>query len=152
MKQPEILERLDQYIKRRNLEESSEDVLRRSIKWFVELNVDISLAEVNYGHVDDFRSWLKKGRSGSTANTYMAMAKGLFSWLFKRGYIESDPFDGCKRYGVSGRHFDIYKPEEIRRILLVADIRWRAIVCLALCSMRRAEILNPERVGLLIVR
>jgi len=134
--------RLTDYMGRSHLEESSEEVLRRAVKWFVELHGDIEPALVRYGHADDYRSWLKKGRAGSSANTYLAMIGGLFKWLLRRGYIGSDPFDGVKRFKVAERKFDIYTPEEIRRIIKVADDRWRAVVCLGLCSMRRAEIQN----------
>lgn len=142
MKQSEIELRLREYINRSHLEESSVEVLVRSIRWFTELHGPIGPDEIGYGHMDDFRSWLRKGRSGSTANTYMAMTKGFFSWMFKRRYIRNDPFEGIKRYSKAGRQFDIYTPDEIRRILMVADPRWRTIVCLALSSMRRGEILN----------
>ena len=142
MRQSELDKRLNEYKKRSHLQESSEDVLGRAVRWFGELHEGIKPIAVNYGHADDFRSWLKKGRAGTTANTYLAMIGGFFSWMFRRGYIKTDPFDNIKRYSVVERQFEQYKPEEIERILRVADIYWRAIVCLALCSMRRAEILN----------
>jgi len=137
-----MYKRLKDYRNRSHLEESSEEVLNRTVKRFVELHGDIEPDQVRYGHADDFRSWLKKGRAGSSANTYLAMIGGLFSWLLRRGYIGSDPFDGVKRFKVAEKKFDIFAPDEIRRIIKVADDRWRAIVCLGLCSMRRAEILN----------
>jgi len=142
MKQPGMETVLRDYLKRSNIEESSVEVLKRSVRWFIEMHGDIKPQDVTFSHVDDFRAWLRKGRSGSTANTYMAMIKGIFRWLRDRGDIRSNPFDGVKRYGTSAKNYDIYKPDEIRRVLRVADLRWKTIVCLALCSMRRAEILN----------
>jgi len=142
MEQSKITERLREYIGRSHLAESSVDVLSRAVKWFCELHQGIAPADVGYGHVDDYRSWLRKGRAGTTANTYLAMIGGFFGWMFRRRYIEHDPFEGIKRYTTAERQFEQYSTEEIRRILKVADLRWRAIVCLALCSMRRAEILN----------
>ena len=142
MKQSEIMERLREYIGRSHLAESSVDVLSRAVKWFCELHQGIAPADVEYGHVDDYRSWLRKGRAGTTANTYLAMIGGFFGWMFRRRYIEHDPFEGIRRYATAERQFEQYSTEEIRRILKIADLRWRAIVCLGLCSMRRAEILN----------
>ena len=137
-----MAKKLSDYIKRSELEESSIEVLVRAVVWFDEMNEGIEPSKVEYGHVDDFRSWLKKGRAGSTANTYMAMTKGFFGWMHRRGHIQTDPFDGVRRFVVEDKKFAVYTPEENRRIMKIADLRWRTIVCLALCSMRRAEILN----------
>lgn len=142
MKQSAIAVRLREYQMRSNLEESSEEVLERAARWFVDLHGDIDPNDVTYGHVDDFRSWLLKSRSGSTANTYTSMLRGLFRWLRDRGHIRINPFDGMKKCTESVRQFSIYSHEEVGRILRVANLRWKAIVCLALCSMRRTEILN----------
>jgi integrase len=142
MRQSELKTRLCEYIKRSHLQESSVEILQRSIRWFEELVGQIPPGRIDYGHIDDFRSWLKKGRAGTTANTYMGMAKGFFIWLYERRYIEKNPFVGIRRYPAAERQFEQYEIDEIRRILKIADIRWKAIVSLALCSMRRAEILN----------
>ena len=142
MIQSEITERLREYIERSHLAESSEDVLSRAVRWFCRLHEGIAPAKVGYGHVDDYRSWLRKGRAGTTANTYMAMIGGFFGWMFRRRYIELNPFEGVKRYATVERQFEQYSVDEIQRMLKIADLRWRTIVCLALCSMRRAEILN----------
>jgi len=135
-------QRLREYINRSHLAESSEQVLERAVRWFCEQHREISPAQVEYGHIDDYRSWLRKGRAATTANTYLAMIKGFFGWMLSRQYIRSDPFESVKRYAIAERQFEQYTTEEVRRILKVAKLRWRAIICLALCSMRRAEILN----------
>jgi len=142
MQQSEIKGRLYEYIERSDLAESSIAILERAVRWFEQQHENIELNRIRYGHVDDFRSRLKKGRAGTTANTYMSMISGFFGWLNRRGYIEIDPFDGIKRFAESERQFSIYSIEEINRILKVANTLWRTIVCLALSSMRRAEILN----------
>ena len=141
---PEMTRRLIEYINRSHYAESSEQVLERAVRWFggVELHQGIVPGQVEYGHIDDYRSWLRKGRAATTANTYMAMIKGFFGWMFRRQYIRSDPFEGCQRYAIAERQFEQYSVDEVRRILEAANLCWRAIVCLALCSMRRAEILN----------
>jgi len=60
--------RLRDYRNRSHLAESSESVLNRALRWFCELHGDIDPVDVGYGHVDDFRSWLKKGRAAASAN------------------------------------------------------------------------------------
>lgn len=142
MQQSETAERFCEYINRSDLAESSRVVLERVVRWWIRMHGEVELNRIRYGHVDDFRSWLKKGRAGTTANTYMSMIGGFFGWLNRRGYIECDPFDGIKRYPEAERQFAVYEIADIDRILKVADLRWRAMVCLALSSMRRAEILN----------
>lgn len=138
----EMADKLIEYINRSHLAESSEDVLIRAVMWFCRLYNGIEPGRVEYGHVDDYRSYLRRERAGTTANTYLAMIGGFFGWMFRRQYIRNDPFEKVRRYPIAERQFDQYSVEEIRRILKVADTRWKAIVCLALCSMRRAEILN----------
>lgn len=141
-KQSEIRQRFCEYVNRSDLADSSLSVLERAFGWFIGFVGDIEPDKIRYGHVDDFGSWLKKGRAGTTANTYMSMLKGFFGWLNRRGYIAADPFDGIRRFDEAERQFSCYSIDEINRILRVADLRWRVIVSLALSSMRRAEILN----------
>lgn len=153
-----VSERLREYKARSHLRESSEENLDRAVRWFIELHGDIEASAVRYGHIDDFKSWLIKPRrriiphanrqgshyqpSAATANSYLAIFKPFWGWLAKRGYIETDPFDGITLYPVTAPKYKQYSVEEVGRILIVADLRWRSIVCLGLCSMREAEILN----------
>lgn len=153
-----VSERLREYKARSHLRESSEEILDRAVKWFTDLHGDMAAAAIRFGHADDYKSWLIKPRrrivphserqggwyqpSPGTANTYLAMIKPFFGWLARRDYIERDPFDGVTLYPSSPQKYDQYATDEIQRILNVADRRWRAMVCLALCSMREAEILN----------
>lgn len=137
-----ITSRIREYKLRSHLRESSEEILDRAVRWFVELLGDVNPDVVTFGHVEDYKSWLAKGRSESSANTYLRIFKPFFSWMAKRRHIELDPFDGLRLYTVAEKKFEQYNPDEIHRIFKVANLRWQAIVCLALCSMRRAEILN----------
>ena len=137
-----VSSRLAEYKARSDLRESSIEILDRAVKWFIQQFGDIDPAEIRYGHADDFKSWLAKGRSRSSANTYLSIFKPFFGWLNKRRYIEQDPFDGVKLYIVPEKKIEIYSLDEIERILKIANQIWRTIICLALCSMREAEILN----------
>lgn len=148
MNQSAIEKSLSDYLRRSDLQPSSEDVLGRAVRWFGLYAEDIEPDKVNYGHLDDFQSALKAGwpgekrRSGRTVNTYMAMMSRFFEWMFERGYIEKNPCRCLKRMKEEDRQFDIYTVDEVRKILKVCDLRFAAVICLALCSMRRSEILN----------
>lgn len=130
------------YLERSKLRESSVEIYSRAIRWFVELSDDLDVRVIDYGHAEDFKTWLAKGRSESAANTYLRPIKAFFSWLARRRYVDRDPFDGIKLYIVAEKKFDIYSLDEIARMLKVADLRWQVIISLALNSMRQGEILN----------
>lgn len=137
-----VINRLVEYKARSLLEESSIELLDRAARWFVELHSDMDTRMIQFGHIDDYKRWLAKGRSTNSANIYLAIFKPFFAWLAKRRYIEFDPCDGVRLYPHIQRKFEQYSIDEIQRILKIADQRWRTMVCLALCSMREAEILN----------
>lgn len=137
-----VSSRLKEYKARSALRESSLEILDRGVRWFIGLFGDIDPNEIGYGHIDDYKKWLTKGRKGKTVNTYLSIIKPYFKWMDKRRYIERDPFDGVKLCAVVDRKFEIYTTDEIERILKVADHLWKSIICLALSGMREAEILN----------
>jgi len=93
-----VNERLREYQERSNHRESTDEILDRAVRWFVELHGTMPAAVVTFGHVDDFRSWLIKGRSANSANTYLSLLKAFFGWMFKRRYIENDPFNGVNLF------------------------------------------------------
>jgi integrase len=98
--------------------------------------------KVDYAVAEDFKTILAKGRSRTSANIYLQNFMPFFSWMLKRGYLDANPFDGLTLYRVGEVKRPIYEPEEIERILAVGGLRWNVAVLLALCSMRRAEVLN----------
>jgi len=133
----------EMYLSRSDLAESSVEITGRAVRWFTELFGDIDAEQINYGHADDFKAWLAKGRSKSSANTYLRTIKPFFAWLAERRHIEQNPFDKKLRlYVVGEQKRPLYTPDEIERLFAVADLRWKVIVALALNSMRRGEILN----------
>jgi integrase len=149
-----VANRLEQYKERCDLRESSIEILDRAGRWFVAMAGDKAVDRISYSDIDDFKRWLIRPRqrtehtpniytpSRATANTYLSILKPFFAWLRKRGYIRQDPFDGIRLYVVPEKKFDVYRVEEIGRVLMVAGPLWRLIVCLALSGMREAEILN----------
>lgn len=137
-----LTERLREYKQRCNHRESTDEMLDRAVRWFVELHGDMAAGQVDYGLADDYRSWLIKERSANAANPYLSLIKAFFAWMAKRRHIEVDPFDAIKPYPTTPAIPEQYRPEELERIFRIADVRWRAMIALALCSMREAEILN----------
>lgn len=137
-----VSSRIEEYKDRSDLRESSIELLDRAVRWFIGLCGDMDPKDIQYAHIDDYKKWLSKGRKNKSANTYLSIIKPFFKWLDKRRYIERDPFDGVKLYAVVDRKFEIYKNNEIERMLKVANHLWTTIICLALSGMREAEILN----------
>jgi len=137
-----ITSRLGEYKTRSHLRESSTEILDRAAKWFIELCGDMDPRGVTYGNIDDYKSWLAKGRSESSANTYMSVFSPFWSWMAKRHYIEQNPFDGVRLYKVQQKKFDTFKLDEIERLLSISTNLWKTIICLGLCGMREGEILN----------
>ena len=130
------------YLARSDLAESSVAIKRRALKQFTEAFGNLSVESVNYAIAEDYRTVLAKGRSKQSANIYLQNFKPFFGWMLKRGYIERDPFAGLSLFAIGEQQRPIYSPEEIGRIIAVGGLRWKVAVLLALCSMRRAEILN----------
>ena len=127
---------------RSDVRDSSIEILDRAVKWFVKLFGDLDVSVITYSHIDDYKKWLSNGRSRSSANCYLGMLKSFFSWLARRRYIVSSPFEGITLYKVVQKKYAIYTPDEIKRIYSVSDDLWTLIISLALCGMRISEILN----------
>lgn len=130
------------YLDRSGLAESSVAIKNRAMKKFVGKFGDIDVSSVTYGHVEDYKKLVVMGRSKASANMDLQNFKPFFSWLQKRGYIKMNPFAGLGIYKVPVKRRPIYTAEEIERVLLVGRPRWVAAVLLALCSLRRSEVLN----------
>ena len=128
--------------KRPDLRESSVEILDRAVRWFIELFGDLEVGQVNFGKIDDFKSWLLNDRLPGTANTYLAMLKSFFNWLAKRRFIEYNPFDGITKYKVVQKKFEIFTHDEIARLLNISNELWRLIISIGLCGPRESEILN----------
>lgn len=136
--------KLIEYLSVRNLRDSSMKIVRRGFKWFIELFGDMDISDITFGHCEDFRSWLLKGRSESSANTYIRVMRPFFNWCTRRGYLKISPMMGIAEYKVNVRIFDTYKFDEVRKVLefKCGNPLYRLAFCLGLCSMRESEILN----------
>lgn len=143
MKMPVSVKK-DEYLKVKNLRDSSVNIFNRGFKWFIELFGDIDVTEVRFGHCDDFKSWLLKGRSESSANAYLRIMRPFWGWLFRRGWIKSSPMEGISLYKVNEKTFDTYSLEDVRAVLgfECSNALYRQAFCLGLSGMRESEILN----------
>lgn len=130
------------YVSASDLAESSAAIKKRALGFFVKAFGDCKADSVDYGRAEDFKNCLTKGRSRESANIYLKNFKPFFGWLVKRGFIKQNPFDQLTMFKCGEKKRDLYTAEEIERIIRVCDDRWKAIVLLALCSLRRAEVLN----------
>lgn len=130
------------YLSRSDLRESSIAVKSRAVGYFVKAFGDMDVSMIRYAHAEDYRNCLTKGREKESANIYLKNIKPLFNWMVRCGYITQSPFEGLKEYRTGKKKRKLYTAEEIRRMIKVANLRWKVIVLLALSSLRRAEVLN----------
>jgi len=131
------------YLQCRKLADLSVEIKSRAVRYFLNLFGDIDARDVSFGHVEDYQSWLSKGRSGQSVNIYMDNLKPLFSWAVKRKFIDVNPFVDCRRIQVGQVKRDLYAADEIQRLLDVSNLRWKVFILLALTGgLRRSEILN----------
>jgi integrase len=103
---------------------------------------DLDVEKVTYGHVEDFAVWLQKTRSNLSANIYLKNFKPFFTWLVSRGYIENNPCENLTLFVEEQKEGEVFEPQEIERIIKIASPVWKGIFVMALCGMRRGEILN----------
>lgn len=127
-----------------DLAESSVALKERAVRFFCDLFGDMPAGQVTRGHAEDYKFQLvTHDRTKSSANFYLANISPFFAWLLAERHIGRNPFAGIRRYRPERKARLIFTPEEVNRILTVADARWRVIVLLsAEHSLRRAEILN----------
>lgn len=137
-----VTELFEMYISCSDLTASSVDLKRRAFGFFSCLFSDVALEELTFCHGEDFRNYLAKGRSRQSANIYLANTKPFFSWLVRRGFLKINPFGEVAAFRIGNKISETFTPDEIGRMLTVADTRWKVIILLALSSMRRSEILN----------
>jgi integrase len=138
----------DLYVRKNpDLAESSIALKGRAVRTFCDLFGDMPAAQVTREYAEEYRLRLVNDeRTKSSANFYLANIGPFFGWLAAGGYVEQNPFDGIRRYTTERKARPIFTPNEVGRILTVADARWKAIVLLAAeHSLRRAEILNVCR-------
>ena len=142
-----VSECFTQYLKCQDLAESSIAIKARAVKFFIRLHGDMDVGEISFGECEDYKNSLRvtgrgKKRKPGAANTYLRNIKPLFSWMFKRGYIERNPFCELQLFRDDSIMLKPYEAQEIERMFKVADLHWKVIIVLGLLSLRRGEVMN----------
>jgi hypothetical protein len=115
------------------------------MNYFLEWFGDMPVGRVTPAIAEDYRSLLAKGRSRRSANTYLGNFKPFFTWLFRHGRINGNPFDGIGLYRVTILPKETFSPDELSRLMQVSNRLERTQNCLGLLGMRRGEMLNLRR-------
>ncbi len=131
------------YLSRKKLAEASIEIKSRAVKFFTDMFGDMPVSDVTYGHIEDYANWLTNdGRKNSTANTYLKNMEPFFKWMFSRSIIKANPFENLNFFKMDRPEGEIFGPDEIERILRIANPLWKALVILGLCGCRRGEASN----------
>jgi integrase len=93
---------------------------------------------------DKYRLYLlKSGRKKVSVNSYVKMARPIFKWAIRQGWIADDPFDGVRNFRLPQERINVYKPCQIDAMLDSANTIWRARIMAAVTAgLRRSEVLN----------
>ena len=139
-----VSELFDQYLACSQLAESSKDIKKRICRYFVEVFGDIAAGQVDYAVAEDFRNWLA-GRTERAVNSYIRNFRPFWAWLVKRRIIETNPFEHIRDLTIENYQGAIFKPDEIERMIRLADLHWQVFIVLGLVGLRRGEALNLTR-------
>jgi integrase len=131
-----------EYISTQKLAANSIAIKKRAFKHFLSILGDCQLPSKNKLPCEKYINTLHEKTSARTVETYKRNLSSFFSWLVKHEYLKSNPFSGLQVKQMPPIPLVSFKPKELFRIFKVADKRWKAIVTLALCGLRRSEILN----------
>jgi len=131
-----------EYISTQKLAANSIAIKKRAFKHFLSILGDCQLPSKNELPLQEYIYTLTEKTSTSTAEIYKRNLSSFFSWLVQHRYLKSNTLMGFQVKQKSPRPPVSFKPRELLHIFKVADRRWRAIVTLALCGLRRSEILN----------
>lgn len=130
------------YISTQKLAANSIAIKKRAFKHFLSILGDCQLPSKNELPLQKYIDTLSEKTSARTAETYKRNLSSFFSWLVQHGYLKSNTFSRLQVKQIPPRPLVSFKPRELLHIFKVADRRWKAIVTLALCGLRRSEILN----------
>lgn len=138
-----VTKAFENYLMFSDLAAASIELKSRAVRYFIEIVGDIDIKQLDYLDAERFKFSLpNKKRTKASANIYLRNIKPFFSWLFKRRYIEVNPFADLDEFKVGFVYRDIYESDEIERMMLCCSEYWQAIITLGLLSLRRSEILN----------
>jgi len=130
------------YLARSDLRPASVRFKKQALAYFVKWFGDLPVEKVTTAIAEDYRTMLAtEGRSKSCANGYLANFRPFFSWLWRHGRINDNPFDSVPAFKLTEHPKETFTPYELGRLLKVADDFWRIRICLGLLGCRRGEML-----------
>jgi integrase len=101
------------------------------------------LKDIDSFLVERYKAKRKTEVSPATFNRELAFMKTMFSKAVEWGRLESNPLQNVKKLKENNGRMRILKPEEMKRLLDVANGHLKPILTVALnTGMRRGEILN----------
>lgn len=130
------------YLQRSDIAESTVEVKRRALQYFLEWFGDMEVGSFTSNIAEEYKVLLGKGRSSGAANTYLRVFAPFGRWLWARGLVAANPFHGVRELKEPVTKRVTFQPIELARIARIADVRWRVLVGLGLCGLRRGEALN----------
>ena len=120
-----------------------------AMEQFIEVVGNIDFQKVRLSHGELFRqACLDKGNTPATVCKKVRSLKRLFQLGVRRGQLHENPMKYLDEPKWSKRKIEIYKPDEMERILKAAryhrePLRWDLLIYTALVTaLRRGELLN----------
>jgi integrase len=101
------------------------------------------LGQITPGEIE---SWLHSlGLAPMSLNNYRGIVSGFYSFNVKRGYIQSNPVSAIDKLRCPSNAPEIFTPEELRRVLEMADIDLVPVIALgAFAGLRTSELLQLD--------
>ena len=141
-----VLETFKQYVMCGGYTDSTIDSKMRAAGLFCKFLGDIDIADITYGHVEDYQNMLRQGgRAAKTVNLYLTHIRHFMGWAVKRQYIDRNPLIGLKALPAEIRKQPVFKPDELVRLINIAPLRWKVLTCLGIVGLREGEALNLHR-------
>ena len=131
------------YVSRnKRIESSTAYMTKLAFGYLIEAVGNLNITEFDRNMAEDYQSALiDRGLGKTSANDYCKMASPVFSWAVGRSWIEKNPFTGLKKFKVTPAAVKFYRPDELQRLLSVADGLWTGRILMGL-MMRTGEVLN----------
>lgn len=142
--QPKISTLVKMYLKvHKTIESSTADLTERSCRHLINAIGDLNIKDVSFGNAEEFQAHLiDAGLSKTSANIFVKTISPVFNWAGKRGYLDKNVFTELKKFKITPKQVQTFRPDEIERLLTTADNLWKARILLGLTTLRRGEILN----------
>jgi integrase len=136
---------LEEYLQKKRREKwSTRQWRQRAFAQWVGAIGDSNVGRVGVCDVEDFEAALfDQGLSPNTVRSYLKALGPVFKYAQRRGYRQSDPFEGFRLPRAVDGGIRIYGGAEVRSLLTAAGRLWQARIMLAVSAgLRRSEVLN----------